>query len=788
MIKDAMAVLFIGCVLLNGPLQAGVTVNENVGSGLDYAQLLTQAKVVAAPVNQGGSGTYGNPMNSEKTLRQSFVVDSAFTLQTVYIRVEDTAANAVIAFDIRRVESTVGDTLVLGESLFHELPQYTIVNTTSSTDKVWKIDFTSEHQIHLPATTSGAGYVFEIKWISGSAQALDWVRTSGSNPVIDPLTNGRGYQNEVGMTDSRDFTLLMIGDSVDLSVGRVEIIQAGQANTVYSTINAAVDAAVPGDVIRLSQGTYHQTVIIDNKHASETTPYVLQAAAGHQVIITGAWADAQVQNSQVWSAYSGYPGSYVADVPGDSDRDAMVVRPDTGLRVNACRNMAEFQTLNDAQMPTRSYRDQVAGKQYIRLDAGATDPNTLALEVATDAHVLQIDDSSHWLIDGIEFRIGGDAVVKVGNDNVSYLTFSNIIVTEGHNGLVINSNSDPLLMPHHITITDSFFRLTNDPLWWRGDIYQNPYNSGANPMTGAALVVNGNDNLVTGCVMEGGFDILKFRGTNSTVAGNVIRNATDDAVEMETGSTTPAINLHFRDNLVYDCLVGLSVTCNPGPVYIYRNVILANKHHVRRSYSVQSYQNGLYGFKIAKATWEDLENVNIYHNSVYGYRWGIRDSPWKGEGPGIVDTRWYNNMVVTQVSHPVRRTGVEEDGVWYDGNLWYAAEYTEISQEWDGEGAVSTIPQIHAISNFEQSGVIADPLLTDWQYTTPGALFLLIPSANSPLIDAATALPTGWQDSVTVTDGLPNIGAHEQTQTASDHWQQMIELDAKWPRLSTGND
>jgi hypothetical protein len=216
---------------------------------------------------------------------------------------------------------------------------------------------------------------------------------------------------------------------------------------------------------------------------------------------------------------------------------------------------------------------------------------------------------------------------------------------------------------------------------------------------------NGNDLTICHNTLSGFGDTIDNHPLNPTnnldVYGNDILFGGDDGIEID-GDTH---NARIFENRVSNSGTGISVQpdiANPGPYYIYRNVI----YNVGLSYVEGGSVAEVYlPFKFKN----NADNIYLYHNT------SVRAGPsWDGAGQGgIVDRQ--NNLILGTIS-------------------------------------------LNPLPIFDPADPILNSGTQDWKiYRIPGPLTL---AASSYAVDAGVNVP-GYSDNAV---GAPDLGAYEYGQ------------------------
>ena len=535
------------------------------------------------------------------------------------------------------------------------------------------------------------------------------------------------------------FLLVCVGwGGGDLSgQGGVEVWRGNAMRQVVPTIQAAVDQARAGDVLRIREGVYHENVRISNKRATATNPIILEAVDGARVVMDGADQALQRPDNGRWTLLE--DGAWEATVPwrGRESRALLTWASHADDRLLASHHNEDF--FNRTPRGDAIWR--VGSRVRLRLVEGG-DPNRMALNVGQAEGILQFENSSGWVVRGFELRHAGFAGVHLNGGGVSDIVIENMVIRTAFRGI---STEEVGNASQRITIRQC--RILNH--WNRNWVWTEAYRDSTSssseegaPMRGHGIVFKVKDGELVECEIAGQWDGMFVQGENVRVHRNIIHHIHDDMVELESNFSR---NVHFYDNLGFDLFVGISVVANrPGPIYIYRNMMqclspvpMATSPTIRNGYPI----------KFGRDWGPGATGIHFYHNTFVSagrsaYVSGKNDTDkWS-------DMNFVNNIFLRPTSGGppgFEGMGAARNGVRWEGNLF--ARKGDLAR-------LTQLDPAHA-----GAGLVADPLLRD-----PAAAW-----PDFSLQDDSPARGTGsfyaqnrqWPDSRTHDDGdgKPDIGA-----------------------------
>ena len=529
----------------------------------------------------------------------------------------------------------------------------------------------------------------------------------------------------------------------------VSLERDGQKVSDFASIQSALDAAKPGDVIRLSPGTYRERLRLE-KSGTPQKPIVLE---GGGAVLDGAAAQIAWENHapRVWRALVAWSGD------AKLAKSAWCSLPTQLLWAYSTR--AEFDLGKNGAGTFR----QADGTVWLRLE-NDENPNDLAVKVPTGESGLHFGgNASNLVVRDLKIENAGVYGVRLQGEGVQGVKIENVSVGNTFSGVSTGSIWDEKGFGSRIRIENC--RVHNDwnDNWIWSYFYEaEPGNrADAGAMRGAGIEVHASDSVVKGCTVDGQHDGMAVSGPHLEISGNTIRRIHDDALEIEgrvQNGFAGAVQMRVFDNWLENCYVGVSLgSLEPGPVWIYRNTIINDRAVIFKEGAAPSVNTA---FKTGKHPWGQSVGWRIYHNTVYT-RGGQLNADWVGSGNNdLRDVVWLNNIFYAQNGTFGRRTGLAKNGVFFDGNLYFSpVNGRPFWNDWNGLGAQNTLQTARlAFADWEQHGVWANPLFREIGASEREGWHL---QSQSPARDAGVNLPKNWPDLPVVKDGKPDIGAHE---------------------------
>lgn len=190
--------------LTTGAAHAGLMVNL----GGTFPSAAESAVYVAGPSDTDFADVLGKDAAPETELAQTFQVQNAFTLDKLFIEIDDGINGAT--FNVRLYQVTdvnAGSLAITGSDLFGGL-SYTFSSNTGKT--VMEMDFDGGDEVVLNASVGPAGYALVLEDPDDQTDPngiLDWRRGQ------DIYADGRAYDSGGGISFSdgtRDFSLAAV--------------------------------------------------------------------------------------------------------------------------------------------------------------------------------------------------------------------------------------------------------------------------------------------------------------------------------------------------------------------------------------------------------------------------------------------------------------------------------------------------------------------------------------------------------------------------------------------------
>lgn len=496
------------------------------------------------------------------------------------------------------------------------------------------------------------------------------------------------------------------------------------------SIQAAVDRAGPGTVVRVAAGVYREAVEV-TRSGEPGAPIVILAAPG--AVLDGA--DAAIQSGAVaWTELE--DGIYWAPYAGDSWYAAF---GDAGLATR----LYDYHALDDLRsesggQPGQSgvlaggfFVDGDQGRVYLRLP-DRSDPAASTIHLAARRGGLLVDGAHDVVIDGFEIRCYGSHQYGFGVDlrGAQRVWVRNCHIHNLNSGVRLRRGAAGCVVEHNRIADSSVFS------WpWASVKAHNAEASGISVGGGRGNVVRHNtiDGPFNGIyVGEFSDDPDPELAAETDVVGNILRHLGDDGLEPEGA----CINVRFVDNRILEVHNGVSLApIQVGPTWLVGTLVAGYRAHALK------LNNGSSG------------PILVYHSTglpAAGFDGAQAWAPSVPFGP-----LWSQNNLWA-----ARRYVIEYGPdsllapVAMDHDAWDTSRGPPIVK-WLGQ-RYDTLEAFRQATGLQAHGIYGPPELVD-----PAAGDFR-PAAGSPLIDAGGPIP-GINDAPgRVPDGRPDIGALER--------------------------
>lgn len=519
--------------------------------------------------------------------------------------------------------------------------------------------------------------------------------------------------------------------------------------TNYSTVAAAVNAALTGDLVEVDDDVpvyYDEKIIFTNK-----TNVTLRPKAGATPVISGAIGVLVNSPSGQWTFHETNTGKsiYRRTLTGDpfSVQGLLI---SSGLRLFTHNSYANLIAFSYSGL----YHDAATDRIYIWL-SGNVNPNTLSMKISFGDYVIALKDSSDCIIEDLTFEVGGEAVIRLVGSSDNTIRGNNFSI--GQRGLWMKSNASDLCAGNIIE-DNTFWDTWDDVNWTYGAI-----KTSGTPHHMETIAVNqstpGTDNIIRNNTVYGvHHGILIARAVSGSpfldgtkIYGNTLYSIRGDSISFENYVQ----NVEAYDNLAYETKVGFSFgPLFNGPVHFYRNIIICDID-LSAAYTV-----GAGGTRYTnRSAGDDVPEINIYHNTFYsdGVGFNVNNS-----APAITNMRILNNIFITTSGATVSGSPIYTDaGNDMDGNIHYRLSpsgnlLTDFATQGTNYASLSAFkasaPGI--ASDWEASGQEGNPNVNMGTYPYP----LTLTTPSSIAVDAGVALPVGLPDA-TIYAGDRTVGA-----------------------------
>lgn len=493
---------------------------------------------------------------------------------------------------------------------------------------------------------------------------------------------------------------------------------AGSSGSPKATIQAALNAAQPGDEVRVRPGVYYQA--FDTPRSGTASAPIHIVADGPGVVLDGS--DPALLSRSDWRN----DGGGIWSQPFTGTTRLCVV--DSTMRLYRQSSLANLQ--GNANGMTQGWCTD-GSRIYIKPEGGVN-PNGRQVHVARYDNAAYLDGSYVRMV-GFEVRYYGTTLAAAGiairNANRCEVIGNSVHAIGGKGIYLRNPSADNLVE----------YNVCRDPRiggwnWNATKAHEEELQGISNRGTRGNVI---RFNTVRGTfdgIDSGGDNSSEDVGADSDIHDNRVTWIADDGLETEEFA---GINMRIYRNRVEDTLNNISISPNyVGPTYVLYNVF----HNSRKG-----------GFKLSL---DSVGETFIYHNTF-----ASNLSPFGPVSPTgrYSNKHWRNNIMVGRGQPSIGdESGESQTGCDFNGDLLHAISYGQLVY-WKGI-PYATLAAFRTATGFEANGRSGDPL-----FTNPAAGDYTL-RTGSPAIDAAIRLP-GINDAFL--GAAPDIGAIESGSAGS---------------------
>ncbi|MFC2115711.1 right-handed parallel beta-helix repeat-containing protein [Bacteroidota bacterium] len=515
----------------------------------------------------------------------------------------------------------------------------------------------------------------------------------------------------------------------------------GSIHNPWATFEFALEQLLPGDILRLREGTYYESSISIDLKGTAASPICIESYPGERAVIDGGVPFFKDTTNTEWELVDSAINLYKSK------------RTFSGTSVNAWLindnlHLIEYET--DVNIEAEYYGPvnkltplyqgpgiqlQNDGYLYIRLTQNPMDlidykgfpiepvpvdinPNNHEIAVFFSHVLFYLNAAEHLNFKDIDFNYA-DYIMDIKNA-ANNIEFDNCKINFGRYGMVVRDAHDFNIyncdfnngLPQNVYWTD----VKNRPV----EVHE-PYpefqSTGIEGSIPGFKIVN--------CTFRDGFDgLFVDNGTSNTIINhNTFIRLRDDAITFQAGSA----NIEFAYNVIWHVGSGVSTaesTADPlGHFYIHHNII-----------DVSIYQHGGRTGNYRASDWPVWMIIDpfgshgnmvawwkVYNNTIVTRRSGY---DWAPSGPrsviGNPEKYVLNNIFLILDDRIIFRGDNISSGAHYDGNVFYRISPGRYPLFYDfGNGnnynSLSEF-RMNSGTNWELNGLETDPELDPLDY------------------------------------------------------------------------
>lgn len=308
---------------------------------------------------------------------------------------------------------------------------------------------------------------------------------------------------------------------------------------------------------------------------------------------------------------------------------------------------------------------------YVATSTGQ--PPTSPLYVGGTDATIDIYNANNVTIRGIS---SSKLKVIYGNSNIRIRNGGNIKVDNvdimGGKSAVMSFDAS------NVSVTNNRAHGTFGRDWDWADVKERP---GTKTMENQAIFIKPLTKDISNIVVDGNDVSGYFNGVNlsaiddahyikdSVISNNLIHDSLDDGIEIDSSYK----NLVVKGNTVYDVYSPFSATGgDTGPVDVYENLFIADRTISDDFGAITSGPS--YSIKMNNDQGNLTKNMHFYNNTFYfaGNSGNLRKTVQTETNKVTSQVSFVNNIFYSYDGGIVRGTGRAQDGVEWDGNLFYS--------------------------------------------------------------------------------------------------------------------
>jgi len=516
--------------------------------------------------------------------------------------------------------------------------------------------------------------------------------------------------------------------------------QALHGETPWCTLDAPLtnDKLLSGDTLYIGTGEYNGES--DLIGWSITNNLTITSYPGDSVNLTRYYegGQASVPNALWINVSSGGNNVWYTSLSSSSTSHPRVYYQNT-TKFFTWTNYVGFIASN---YPENSWFNSSSNRLLVKFSDATKNPNNIPIYLVSEYQPLYLQDNvlssgAYIIIRNITFKF---ILYGIQLRNQPNVIIENCNIIGGHNGIYVDGRDS--ISNKNLIIRFNYLNGKQNPVWYGDDMKNEATEetSGIYIEDFAGKVEIYNNTFV---YWHGGLVLYAdspYEGNGSEIYNNVFRYGRGSQIEIEDYCS----NTKYHHNRVYDNdYAGVSFApadASSGMCEFYNNEIISAS--TQRWNSTVSYNN--YAVKAQSRVYMNITNWFIHHNTFYGYGRALNTMEMASSGVTLgawVNTIWKDNIFYAEKEYALLRTGLADDNVFYDYNLYYLKPGgSKLLQRWNNNNLVghSSLAVAKASSDWDGTwdinSVEADPQFADLANND------LTPQVDSP---ACTMSSTG---------------------------------------------